>query len=290
MRTKLPDGLAGAQVAELVKRALAEDLGAGDVTSLALVHRDEQVTALVLSRGSYVFCGGPIGHLVFKTVDRKLTVRLLVRDGQAVSAGCPVLAVKGSARSILAAERTALNLMQRMTGVATLTRRFVERASPHRVRILDTRKTTPNLRALEKYAVLCGGGVNHRMGLFDRVLIKDNHRALWKRRGGSGGLAGAVQAARRRFPNLQIEVEVESERDLRNVLAAKPEWVLLDNMTPARLRRCVQACAGRCRIEASGGVTLQNVAAIAKTGVDAISIGALTHSAPAADLSLEFSE
>jgi nicotinate-nucleotide pyrophosphorylase (carboxylating) len=204
-----------------------------------------------------------------------------------VSSGDPILHVEGKARSILAAERVALNFLQRMTGVATLTRQFVQKAKPHGVHVLDTRKTTPLLRALEKYAVLCGGGVNHRMGLYDRVLIKDNHRAFWKRNR-KGNLAEAVVAARRRNPGLQVEVEVESENDLKNVLKASPNWVLLDNMPVGRIRRCVQICSGRCKIEVSGGVSLKTIERIAQTGVDAVSIGALTHSAPAADLSLEF--
>jgi nicotinate-nucleotide pyrophosphorylase (carboxylating) len=195
------------------------------------------------------------------------------------------MTVEGPVRGILTAERTALNFLQRMSGIATLTRRFVERAGPS-VAILDTRKTTPTLRVLEKYAVLCGGGQNHRFGLYDRCLIKDNHRRLW-RKGGAARLDQAVREARRRFPDREVEVEVENEAELRSALKAGPEWVLLDNMTPAQMKRCVRICDGRVLIEASGGITLKNVAQVAATGVDAISLGCLTHSAPAADLSLE---
>lgn len=269
----------------LVHAALREDIGRGDVTSQSLVGQAVTTTACVVTRAPCVVSGVRIAALVFRMVDRGLRVRILANDGCRVGAGRCILRVKGKARSILAAERVALNFLQRMTGIATLARRFVDRARPHGARILDTRKTTPTLRALEKYAVRCGGGANHRMGLYDRILIKDNHRALWRRR---GTLEEAVRAARKRFPKLEIEVEVESLRDLQSVLRARPDWVLLDNMPLARMRRCVRLCRGRCRVEASGGITLKNVAAVARTGVDAVSVGALTHSAPAADLSLEF--
>jgi nicotinate-nucleotide pyrophosphorylase (carboxylating) len=224
---------------------------------------------------------------VFNICDSKLFVHFLAKDGARVSAGDPILRVKGRARSILAAERVALNFLQRMTGIATLTSQFVQKAKPYGVQVLDTRKTTPLLRILEKYAVLCGGGSNHRMGLYDRILIKDNHRAFWKWKR-KGSLADAVIAARRRNPGLQVEIEVESENDLKTVLKASPNWVLLDNMPIGRIRRCVQICKGQCKIEASGGVSLKTIERIAQTGVDAVSVGALTHSAPAADLSLEF--
>ena len=173
-----------------------------------------------------------------------------------------------------------------MTGIATLTRQYVDRVKPYGTAILDTRKTTPGLRFLEKYAVRCGGGTNHRFGLFDMILIKDNHRRIWTDERG-GDLAAAVAAARAKCPGVAVEVEVESEADLLRALNARPEWIMLDNMSLRDMRRCVRVCAGRCRLEASGGVSLAAVARIAATGVDAISIGRLTHSAPAADLSLE---
>lgn len=284
MRT--PDIAGTSEVKELVARAIAEDIGAGDVTSDALISENETGRAAILARGAYVVAGGGVAALVFQSVDRELRVARQVEDGKVTAAGQTIMAIEGRVRSILAAERVALNFMQRMTGIATLTRRFVELARPHGVDVLDTRKTTPTLRALEKYAVLCGGGVNHRAGLFDRVLMKDNHRAIWRTRGG-GSLANAVRAAREKHPGLLIEVEVESEDELRDVLEAKPDWVLLDNMTPEAIARCVKLCGGRCKVEASGGVTLETIEGIAATGVNAVSIGALTHSAPAADLSLE---
>lgn len=274
-------------VRDLVRRSLREDIGTGDVTSLAMLEPGDTARAVIVSRGEYVMAGGAIAKLVFAVCDPKLSVRVLVKDGARVSAGDPILRVKGNARSILAAERVALNFLQRMTGIATLTRQFVQKAKPYGVQVLDTRKTTPLLRALEKYAVRCGGGENHRMGLYDRVLIKDNHRAFWKR-SGKGSLAEAVLVARRRNPCLQVEVEVESENDLKTVLKAAPDWVLLDNMPVGRIGRCVQICGGKTKIEVSGGVSLKTIARIAQTGVDAVSIGGLTHSAAAADLSLEF--
>ncbi len=272
---------------DLARRALQEDLGAGDITSRALVSAAETARAEIISKGNSVFAGGPVARMVFLIADPRAEIRLLVREGQRVQKGRPVMRIRGNARAVLAAERTALNFLQHMSGIATLTRRFVDRAGPA-VKILDTRKTLPGLRLIEKYAVRCGGGTNHRMGLHDRVLIKDNHRATWKKTRGSG-LAAAVRAARKKNPRALVEVEVETEADLRNVLAAKPDWVLLDNLSPDRLRRLARLCRGRCRVEASGGITLANIAAVAKTGVDAVSVGALTHSAPAADYSLEWS-
>jgi nicotinate-nucleotide pyrophosphorylase (carboxylating) len=197
-----------------------------------------------------------------------------------------LMTIEGPIRGILTGERTALNFMQRMTGIASRTREFVDLVRPFGTRILDTRKTTPTLRILEKYAVTCGGGTNHRMGLYDMVLIKDNHRRLWQA-AGIPNLQGAVAAARAKFPGIPVEVEVESEAELQDALRAAPEWIMLDNMSPDRMKACVAVCAKRCKLEASGGVSLTTVAAIAATGVDAISIGGLTHSAPAADLSLE---
>lgn len=282
----LPDIAGTTDVSELIARALAEDVGAGDVTSDSLVGPDVAGRASIIARGPYVLSGTSVAALVFKTVDRELRVCHAMDDGATTAADQPVMKIQGRVRSILAAERVALNFMQRMTGIATLTRRFVEIAARYGADVLDTRKTTPGLRMLEKYAVLCGGGKNHRIGLFDRVLIKDNHRAIWRSSGG-GTLADAVRAARTKHPGLLVEIEVESEDELRDVLAAGPDWVLLDNMTPEAMARCVKICAGSCKIEASGGVTLKTIEAIARSGVNAVSVGALTHSAPAADLSLE---
>jgi nicotinate-nucleotide pyrophosphorylase (carboxylating) len=273
-------------VRALIRRALEEDIGAGDVTSIALVPESETAEALIVSRVAATVSGTTVAARVFQDVDAALRCAIVAADGQVVRPDDTVMRLAGSARSILAAERVALNFLQRLTGIATLTARFVAKAAPHGAAILDTRKTTPGLRVLEKYAVLCGGGANHRMGLYDRILIKDNHRRLW-RRGNAGRLDLAIAEARRKYPNLPIEIEVESEAELRTALRGKPDWILLDNMSSADMARCVSICAGTAKIEASGGITLQNIEEVARSGVHAISLGCLTHSAPAADLSLE---
>jgi len=282
----LPDIVSTHFIQELIQRALAEDIGPGDVTSESLFRSDDQACAVILSRGDYVLSGGPMAAAVFTHVDPRLHARLLVQDGTAVTNGARVMEVRGPARGLLAGERTALNFIQRMTGVATLTRAYVDRLAGTRTVLLDTRKTTPDMRILDKYAVRCGGGTNHRMGLFDRVMIKDNHKFLWKSLG-RGSLRDAVALARKRYPGLQIEVEVETRAEVDDVIKARPDWVLLDNMPLDEMRECVKVCAGVSRIEASGGITLDTVGAVAATGVDAISVGALTHSAKAADFSLE---
>jgi nicotinate-nucleotide pyrophosphorylase (carboxylating) len=273
-------------VKDLICRALQEDVGRGDVTSLAVVPETARGRAVILSRGHYVVSGLDVAAAVFAVLDPSINCRGRVVEGAAVNPDEVMLSIEGSLRGILTGERTALNFLQRMTGIASRTREFVDKVKRYGTLILDTRKTTPTLRVLEKYAVTCGGGTNHRMGLYDMVLIKDNHRRLWQSAGISN-LQGAVIAARAHCPGVPVEVEVESEEDLRDALRANPEWIMLDNMEPARMKVCVEICARRCKLEASGGVTLATVEAIAATGVDAISVGGLTHSAPAADLSLE---
>lgn len=273
-------------IMDLVKRALTEDIGTGDVTSLSVIPEGRSGKALILSRGDYVIAGLPVAEEVFRQVDGSLRCRRIVEDSQVVGPDDVVMEIEGAVRSLLTAERTALNFMQRMTGIASVTREFVDKVARYGVKILDTRKTTPTLRRLEKYAVRCGGGTNHRMGLYDMVLIKDNHRRFWAE-AGIRELRGAVEAARARFPGVPVEVEVESEAELLDAIRGTPDWIMLDNMEPALMRRCVALCAKRCKLEASGGVNLVTVEEIAATGVDAISIGGLTHSAPAADLSLE---
>lgn len=282
----LPDIAAHADIRDIVSRALNEDIGPGDVTSEIVVGDAETAAAAVVARQDCVVAGLPVAALAFHTVDPSLGCRFDAADGRRARAGSRVMEVSGHARSILAAERVALNFLQRLSGIATLTHEFVERVSRLGVKVLDTRKTTPTLRALERYAVVCGGGTNHRDGLFDRVLVKDNHRVLWRRTAGRT-LADAVLAARRARPGLEIEVEVESVEEFTSVLAARPDWILLDNMAVDAIAECVKLCAGRCKIEASGGITLQNAGDVAAAGVTAISVGALTHSAPAVDFSLE---
>jgi nicotinate-nucleotide pyrophosphorylase (carboxylating) len=284
----LADIMLSKDVQELVERALKEDIGEADVTSEAIVPKKDKARAYIISRGDYVLAGAPVAEMVFRSVEPKLKIKIMKDEASPVSNGDCVMTIDGSARGILAAERTALNFLQRMTGIATMTNQLVKKTRKYGVTILDTRKTTPTLRILEKYAVNCGGGENHRMGLFDRVLIKDNHISFWKQKTDNSSPAGAVLAAREKYPNLQIEIEVESVEDLKEALKASPDWVLLDNMTPKKLRECVKLCKGICKTEASGGITLDNVEVVAETGVDAISVGFVTHSAPAADFSLEF--
>ena len=285
---KLPDILSLPDVSQRIREALAEDLGPQklDATTYALMPAGEQAQAHLIAREEGVLAGASVAANVFRQVDSSLEVIQKKHDGTRIHSGDIVLTISGSARAILVAERTALNFIQRMTGIATMTRRYVEEANNPDVMILDTRKTTPTLRTFEKYSVVCGGGTNHRYGLFDRVLIKDNHLAHWTRIGGT--LAGAVSESRKKYPDLLVEVEVDTIDQLKAVLPAKPDWVLLDNMPPLKLRECVKLCAGICKTEASGGITLETIREIAKTGVNAISVGALTHSAPSADLALDF--
>lgn len=268
----------------LIRQALAEDLGSGDVTTLSLISAGTQGRAAIISKSACCIAGAAIAAQVFEALNPKLKVEILVKDGKYAEPGQTVLTITGEAASILSAERVALNFIQRLTGIATLTATFVAKTKKYQTTILDTRKTTPTLRSLEKYAVWCGGGRNHRFGLFDMILIKDNHRRFYQ---GPNGLAAAIEAARLSYPSLPIEIEVENEEELRDALRAEPDWIMLDNMTPERLRASVKIVAGRCKLEASGGITAANIVKIAATGVDAVSLGCLTHSAPAADLALD---
>ena len=234
-----------------------------------------------------VVAGATVAAAVLKAVDKAIKVTILRPDGTQVKPNETILQFSGKARSILAAERTALNFMQRMCATATLTRKFVDATKKWGTLILDTRKTTPGLRVFEKYAVTCGGGTNHRMGLYDRVLMKDNHRRLWKG-GDPDELDQAVRAARKAFPKLDVEIEVESIRECESALKAKPEWIMLDNMSIADMKKCVKLCKGISKTEASGGITLDRAKAVAATGVTAISLGCLTHSQGSIDLTLEW--
>ena len=288
MRDEFPDVMSDPRAVAAVVAALAEDLGPGDATTLALVDPRAAATGEVLSREACRVAGATVGKWVLERVDPSLAVEIVAPDGTDVAPGGTILTVRGKAASILTAERTALNFMQRLCGIATLTSRFVEATREYGTLILDTRKTTPNLRLFEKYAVLCGGGANHRFGLFDRVLIKDNHRRLWQG-GDPDRLDLAVAAARKAFPQLEVEVEVESLAECVSALRGRPEWVMLDNMGCGLMRECVALCKGISKTEASGGITLERAREAAATGVDAISLGCLTHSARAVDLSLEWS-
>jgi nicotinate-nucleotide pyrophosphorylase (carboxylating) len=268
----------------IVDRALAEDLASGDITTEACIDAEAVATAHGVARGSVVACGAPVVARVFARIDPALRFDAVVRDGERVAPGAVVWRVAGSARSILMGERVALNFAQRMTGVATATRVYVD-ALPagSTTRITDTRKTTPGLRLFERYAVRAGGGKNHRDNLGSAVLIKDNHVAS------CGGVARAIARARDRAPHTcRIECEVDTLAQLDEALGAKADVILLDNMDTEMVKEAVRRTAGRAILEASGGITLARVADLAKAGVDAISVGALTHSSPAADLGLDF--
>ncbi|MBT8042011.1 MAG: carboxylating nicotinate-nucleotide diphosphorylase [Pontiella sp.] len=286
---ELPDIFEKPEIVKLIQLALIEDLGPDkrDVTSDSLVPPEEVAEAHMVAREACRLAGVTVAAEVFRQVDPDLECEVCVADGSVVDKGAVVLVIKGSAQRILTAERTALNFIQRMSGVATVTAEYVRQAGNPEVMLLDTRKTTPALRPFEKYSVLCGGGTNHRYGLFDAVLIKDNHLASWKKKHGTG-VGEAVAAARAKYPDLKIEVEVDTIEQLREALTTRPDWVLLDNMPPPVLRECVALCKGICQTEASGGINLDTIHGIAQTGVDAISVGALTHSAPSIDLALDF--
>jgi len=281
------ESLSPDEVLRAVRDALVEDIGTGDVTTLSTVPLDHTASALMVSRESMVLAGIDFASTAFRELSSEVSISLYKKDGDKVSRGEPLLKVSGPARALLTAERVALNFVQRLSGVATLTARFVDAVHGTGAKILDTRKTTPGWRRFEKYAVACGGGTNHRFGLYDLVLIKDNHLAAL-RSALPDPIQAAVARARENYPNLKIEVEVETLEQLDSALAASADIILLDNMTLSQLRRAVEKNQGRAKTEASGGVTLENVRAIAETGVDYISSGALTHSARAVDIALDF--
>lgn len=270
----------------LVGPALEEDLGRGDVTSEAVIPADETATGQILARSRCVIAGLEAVALVYRTIDPRVTLSFHLGDGAHVEPETSLAGIAGPAHSILAGERVALNFLQRLSGIATATAAYVERAAPHGVEILDTRKTTPGWRELEKYAVAVAGGSNHRQGLYDQYLIKENHIRLAARHG-PNPIGRAVRAAHERRPDLLVEVEVETLQELEDALESSAEIILLDNMEIAEIREAVRLTDGRARLEVSGRVTLENVAAIAATGIDYISVGSLTHSAPAVDVSLE---
>jgi len=279
--------LTSEEIDRLVRNALDEDIGPGDVTTAAVVSPDLSLAAAVVARESMVVCGTEFGRSAFRQLSPRIEVTILVPDGRRVTAGEVLLRVHGPAGPLLSAERVALNFMQRLSGVSTLTSRFVSELSGLKTRVLDTRKTTPGLRRAEKYAVKCGGGENHRIGLFDMVLIKDNHLAVLGQKT-DDPVGFAVRAAREKFPSLKVEVEADSIEQVRAAVLAGADIILLDNMPVEKLREAVGIIGGRAVSEASGGVNLQTVRAIAETGVDFVSVGALTHSARAVDIGLDF--
>lgn len=266
---------------DLIKRALAEDLQGGeDITSVATVSGSEKVAADFVSRKDGVVAGIDMARAVLEEVG--LTdIAVLVHDGSVVKAGDVLMTVRGDTRAILLAERTALNFLGHLSGIATLTRTWVDAIAGTQCEIRDTRKTTPGMRLLEKYAVRMGGGTNHRMSLSDAALIKDNHIAA------AGGVAAAFSKVRAKFPRSEIEIEVDTLDQLREVLPLKPDLVLLDNMNPSQCAEAVSIVAGATKLEASGGISLENAKAYAATGVNYLAIGALTHSAPVFDIGLD---
>jgi nicotinate-nucleotide pyrophosphorylase (carboxylating) len=265
---------------ELVRRALAEDFGWGDVTTEAVIDRHQKARAIILAKSRCVIAGIDVAGETFRQLDPGVQITVHHDDGSLCTAGTEVAEIRGQAAALLTAERTALNFMQRLSGIATLTRQFVD-AAGGRITILDTRKTTPLLRALEKYAVRAGGAVNHRSGLDDGILIKDNHIRL------AGGVVNAVTRMRKANREMPTEVEAQSLQQVDEALAAGADIILLDNLSTPDIIAAVQRCRGRVKTEISGGVTLSRLPELAATGADYVSIGALTHSAPAADLSFE---
>lgn len=269
---------------DLIRRALDEDMGPGDLTTTAVLDGGETGVAQAVSKGDIIVAGIDLFREVFDAVDPSLVFEAYLADGREAGKGTCIASISGSLKGILLAERVALNFFQRMCGIATLTRRYVEAVRGTGASILDTRKTTPTLRGLEKYAVTAGGGTNHRFGLYDGVMIKDNHITA------AGSITEAVRRAKEGDlpPGMKIEVETKNLEEVAEALAARADIIMLDNMGVGEMREAVSLIGGRVLVEASGNVTLSNVREIAQTGVDCISVGALTHSAPAADISLLF--
>ncbi len=268
----------------LIRRALAEDVGSGDATTEATIPEGHRSTGRILAKEEGVLAGLPVAEAVFRMLDPDIVIRREVEDGARLVPGDTVATIEGRTRAILTAERVALNFLQRLSGVATLTARYASEFEGTRTKVLDTRKTTPGMRTLEKYAVVIGGGVNHRMGLWDMALIKDNHIAA------AGGIARAVTGVRTRHPELAIEVEVTCERELREALDARTDRIMLDNMSDDEMRDAIALARAHetdPEIEISGGVSLADLRRIAELEPDYVSVGALTHSAPALDLSLD---
>lgn len=275
------------EVERLVRAALAEDVGSGDATTLATVPENMQARAAMVAREPLVMAGLALAEAAFTAGSPKVAFDRRFAEGAAVATGQTLARVEGSARALLSAERVALNFVQRLSGIATLTAQYVAAIRGTKAQILDTRKTTPGWRRLEKYAVACGGGRNHRFGLFDLVLIKDNHLAALKSET-PNAISAAVRRARRCYPQLKVEVEADTLRQVEQAVQAGADIILLDNMTVNQLKAAVRLVSGRAQTEASGGVNLKTVRAIAETGVDFISVGAITHSARSVDIALDF--
>lgn len=270
----------------LCRAALAEDIGSGDATTRSLIPEDLEATAWILAREDCVCAGLPVADVLFSELDPAAVLEALVAEGQRCSAGQRLARIDAKARALLTGERTALNFVQRLCGIATVTRRYVDAVGEHKTRILDTRKTTPGLRFLEKYAVTMGGGQNHRFGLYDRIMVKDNHRELVMS-AGPDPIGRAVKACRDSCPTLEVEVEADTLEEVEAALNAGADYILLDNMSTEEMAAAVELVGGQALLEASGGITLERIPEIAALGIDFISIGALTHSAPAIDISMD---
>lgn len=272
------------EILSSIERALREDIGPGDATTDSIVPADARLVGVIIARDSGVIAGVPVAESVFRVLDRSVSFVSQTTDGDRVSPGQTVAEISGPARAILTGERVALNFLGRMSGIATRTRAFVDAVEGTKARILDTRKTAPNLRATDKLAVRLGGGVNHRFGLYDLIMIKDNHIDF------AGSITEAVRRARNHSGTLEIEVEARTLADVAECLDLGVHWIMLDNMSLEQMREAVTLVAGRARLEASGNVNLENVRQVAETGVDFISIGALTHSAKVFDVSLKVNQ
>ncbi len=276
-------------LARIVTTAIEEDVGPGDITTSSVIEKNRTAKADIVVEEDCVVAGIPVGQLLYETIDEELDFQKEVEDGKEVRKGSVVVRLYGSARSILTGERVALNFLQRLSGIATLTSQFVAITKQFGTKIMDTRKTTPGLRYLEKYAVRVGGGSNHRMGLYDMFLIKDNHLSAIAGEK-EGAIATAIERARKFNPNVQVEVEVESLPELERAIGAQPDMILLDNMPVAEINEAVKMARGEVVLEVSGGVTLENVEEIARTGVDCVSVGALTTAARAVNMKMELTE
>ena len=281
----MPEALAKDIYLPLVRSALAEDVGSGDVTTMSLIAQGSFASGVIVAKEPLVVAGVDLAIASFRELEKSIDFSVEVLDGQDGDFFQPLIRIHGPARALLTAERTALNFVQRLSGIATLTAKFVQQVSGTNTKILDTRKTVPGWRVLEKYAVACGGGINHRFGLYDQVMIKDNHLVAV-----GGNIKKAVKCARENYPKLKIEVEADTVEQAKTAAEAGADIILLDNMSCEELIQSIELISGRSKTEASGGITMDTVREIAETGVDYISIGALTHSAPAVDIGFDFDQ
>ena len=281
----MPEALAKDIYLPLVRSALAEDVGSGDVTTMSLIAQSSFASGVIVAKEPLVVAGVDLAIASFRELEESIDFSVEVLDGQDGDFFQPLIRIHGPARALLTAERTALNFVQRLSGIATLTAKFVQQVSGTNTKILDTRKTVPGWRVLEKYAVACGGGINHRFGLYDQVMIKDNHLVAV-----GGNIKKAVKCARENYPKLKIEVEADTVEQAKTAAEAGADIILLDNMSCEELIQSIELISGRSKTEASGGITIDTVREIAETGVDYISIGALTHSAPAVDIGFDFDQ